>query len=56
MFGFGGKTEDSGLAKYRVKVSAEGSSSSVAVLDSAGKPETTANGKRIATLLLEDLR
>jgi outer membrane protein assembly factor BamC len=56
LFTFGSKKEDTGLAKYRVKVSAEGGSSTVAVLDSAGKAETTANGKRIATLLLEDLR
>ncbi len=32
MFGLGGKTEDTGLAKYRVKVSAEGTTSNVAVL------------------------
>jgi outer membrane protein assembly factor BamC len=56
MLNFGSKKDDSGLAKYRVKVSAEGNSSTVAVFDSAGKPETTANGKRIVTLLLEDLR
>jgi outer membrane protein assembly factor BamC len=56
LFTFGSKKDDTGLAKYRVKVSAEGSSSTVAVLDSAGKAETTANGKRIASLLLEDLR
>jgi len=51
-----GKKDESGLAKYRIKVSTEGNSSTVAVFDSAGKPETTANGKRIVTLLLEDLR
>jgi outer membrane protein assembly factor BamC len=56
MFSFGAKKDDSGLAKYRVKVSTEGNISNVAVFDSAGKPETTANGKRIVTLLLEDLR
>jgi outer membrane protein assembly factor BamC len=56
MFGFGGKKDDGGLAKYRVKVIAEGNVSNVAVFDSAGKPETTANGKRIVALLLEDLR
>ena len=52
----GSKKNDSGLAKYRVKVTAEGGSSTVAVLDSQGKPETTENGKRIVALLLEDLR
>ena len=52
----GGKKAETGLAKYRVKVTAEGSASTVAVLDSQGKPETTENGKRIVALLLEDLR
>jgi outer membrane protein assembly factor BamC len=57
MFSFGKKKgDDSGLAKYRVKVSTEGTATTVAVLDSQGKPETSDNGKRIANLLLEDLR
>jgi outer membrane protein assembly factor BamC len=56
MFSFGKKKDDTGLAKYRVKVSSEGTTSMVAVLDSQGKPETSDNGKRIANLLLEDLR
>ena len=56
MFSFGKKKDDTGLAKYRVKVTSEGQSSTVAVLDSQGRPETSENGKRIASLLLEDLR
>jgi outer membrane protein assembly factor BamC len=56
MFSFGKKKDDTGLAKYRVKVSTEGTTTTVAVLDSQGKPETSDNGKRIANLLLEDLR
>jgi len=56
MFSFGKKKDDTGLAKYRVKVTSEGQLSTVAVLDSQGRPETTENGKRIASLLLEDLR
>ena len=56
LFSFGRKKDDSGLAKYRVKVSSEGSTSTVAVLDSQGKPDSGAAGKRIAQLLLEDLR
>lgn len=56
MFSFGKKKDDTGLAKYRVKVTSEGQSSTVAVLDSQGRPETGENGKRIASLLLEDLR
>jgi outer membrane protein assembly factor BamC len=50
------KGDDSGLAKYRVKVAAEGNASTVAVLDSQGKAETGEAGKRIVNLLLEDLR
>ncbi len=54
---FSGRSkDDTGLAKYRVKVTAEGNVSTVAVLDSQGKPEGTENGKRIVALLLEDLR
>ena len=57
MFSFGRKKgDDTGLAKYRVKVSSEGATSMVAVLDSQGKTETGEAGKRIVNLLLEDLR
>jgi outer membrane protein assembly factor BamC len=56
MLSFGRKKDDGGLAKYRVKVAAEGNVSTVAVLDSAGKAETGEAGKRIVNLLLEDLR
>jgi len=57
LFSFGRKkNDDTGLAKYRVQVSSQGTTSTVAVLDSQGKPETSDNGKRIASLLLEDLR
>jgi outer membrane protein assembly factor BamC len=52
-----GKKDDSGLAKYRVKVTAEGgATSTVAVLDSTGKPESGEAGKRIVGLLLDDLK
>jgi len=50
------KTDPAALAKYRVKVNTEGTSTMVAVLDSQGKPETGDAGKRIVNLLLEDLR
>jgi outer membrane protein assembly factor BamC len=50
------KDDGAGLAKYRVKVSSQGTSSTVAVLDSQGKPEMGEAGKRIVNLLLEDLR
>jgi outer membrane protein assembly factor BamC len=56
MFSFGKKDDGAGLAKYRVKVTAEGSATStVAVLDSQGKPENGEAGKRIVSLLLDDL-
>jgi outer membrane protein assembly factor BamC len=57
LFSFGKKDEGGGLAKYRVKVTGEGSaSSSVAVQDSTGKPESGEAGQRIVALLLEDLK
>jgi outer membrane protein assembly factor BamC len=57
MLSFGRKKGDDGSpVKYRVKVASEGASSSVSVLDSQGKPENSDNGKRIAGLLLEDLK
>ena len=51
------KADPAALAKYRVKVNAEGTTTTtVAVLDSQGKAETGEAGKRIVNLLLEDLR
>ena len=50
------KDDEGGPAKYRVKVAAEAGSSTVAVLDSQGKPENGEAGKRIVALLLEDLK
>jgi outer membrane protein assembly factor BamC len=43
-------------ARYRVNVKAEGDRSVVAVLNDQGAPETGDAGKRIVTLLLEDLK
>ena len=42
--------------KYRVKVASEGTTSTVSVLDSQGGPENGEAGKRIASLLLDDLK
>ncbi|MEO8310034.1 MAG: outer membrane protein assembly factor BamC [Caldimonas sp.] len=57
MLNFARKKNDiASLAKYRVKVSSQGTTSTVAVLDSQGKPETGEAGTRIVKLLLEDLR
>ncbi len=53
---FAKKTADGSPVKYRVKVTGEGASSNVAVLDSEGKPENSDNGKRIVGLLLDDLK
>ena len=50
------KDSDGSPVKYRVKVTGEGTSSTVAVLDSQGKPENGEAGKRIASLLLDDLK
>ena len=57
LFSFGRKKDDTnGLAKYRVKVTSDGASSTVSVLDSQGKPENSENGKRIVGLLLDDMK
>ena len=53
---FSKKTDDGAPVKYRVKVTGEGTSSSVAVLDSQGKPENSDNGHRIIGLLLDGLK
>jgi outer membrane protein assembly factor BamC len=56
LFSFGRKKDDSGLAKYRLKITSENATSTVTVLDSQGKPENSDVGKQIARLLLEDLK
>ncbi len=56
VFSFGKKDDGAGLAKYRVRVTSEAATSTVTVLDSQGRPETGEAGKRIAALLLEDLK
>ena len=50
------KSDPAALAKYRVKVNSEGTTTTVAVLYSQGMAETGEAGKRIVNLLLEDLR
>ena len=56
--GFFGKKEDAsgGPARYRVTVKGDGDRSTVTVLNGAGAPENGDAGKRITTLLLEDLK
>ena len=49
--------EDSSPLRYRVKVAGDGAASStVAVLDPEGRPATNDSGRRIAALLLDDLK
>jgi outer membrane protein assembly factor BamC len=50
------KAGDANPIKYRVKVTAEGTSSTVTVLDSQGNADNGANSKRIVALLLDDLK
>ena len=57
MLNFGRKSEDtSTLARYRVSVKGEGAISTVTVLDAKGAPENGEAGKRIVSLLAEDLK
>jgi outer membrane protein assembly factor BamC len=53
---FGAKADTSGPARYRVLVKAEGERSTVSVLNNQGAPETGDAGKRIVSLLVEDLK
>ena len=56
LFSFGKKDDTSGLARYRVSVKGEGDRSTVSVLNNQGAPEVGEAGKRITTLLLEELK
>jgi outer membrane protein assembly factor BamC len=57
MFSFGRKKdEDTSLARYRVRVASEGATSTVTVQTAQGAPENGSTGKRIVSLLLEDLK
>jgi outer membrane protein assembly factor BamC len=56
LFSFGKKDDTSGLARYRVSVKGEGDRSTVSVLNNQGTPELGEAGRRITTLLLEELK
>ena len=57
LFSFGSKKETlGGPARYRVAVTGEGASSTVAVQDAKGAPESGDAGKRIIELLVDDLK
>jgi outer membrane protein assembly factor BamC len=56
MFSFGRTPQVDGLARYRVEVKSEGTVSTVAVQNQQGAPENSTIGKRISTLLLDELK
>ena len=56
LFSFGKKDDAGALARYRVAVKGEGERSTVSVLNNQGAPESGEAGKRITTLLLEELK
>ncbi len=56
LFSFGKKDDAIGVARYRVSVKSDGDRSTVAVLNSQGTPETGPAGRRIASLLVDDLK
>ena len=56
LFSFGKKEDPGALLRYRVAVKGEGDRSTVSVLNGQGAPENGDTGKRITTLLLEELK
>ncbi len=56
LFSFGKKKDPGALARYRVSVKSEGERSTVSVLNNQGAPESGEAGKRITTLLLDELK
>ena len=56
LFSFGKKTDGGNPTRYRVVVKGEGERSTVTVLDNQGAPENGEAGKRITTMLLDDLK
>jgi len=53
---WGDKTANQNAVRYRVAVQSSGDKTTVSVLTSAGAPENSENGRRIASLLLTELR
>jgi len=56
LFSFGKKDGLDGPAKYRVLVKGDGERSTVSVLNNQGAPENGEAGKRITSMLLDDLK
>ena len=56
IFSWGKKEEDGSPTRYRVSVKAQGDRSTVTILNNQGGPENGEAGKRITTMLLDDLK
>ena len=56
IFNFGKKNDTGNPTRYRVVVKSDGERSTVTVLNGQGAPENGDTGKRITSLLLEDLK
>lgn len=53
---FSRSSPNSAPLKYRIKVSSQGESTTVAVLNTSGAPETSANAQRIVQVIADDLK
>ncbi|MFZ3083251.1 outer membrane protein assembly factor BamC [Rhodoferax ferrireducens] len=53
---FGASKADAAPLKYRIAVVSQGASTTVSVLDAAGKPDTSANAQRIVNVIADDLK
>ena len=56
LFSFGNKKDGSSPARYRVTVKGDGERSTISIQTGEGAPENGDVGKRISTLLLDDLK
>ena len=56
LFSFGKSKEGSGPGRYRVALKADGERTNVAVQNAQGGPETSEIGRRIASLLVDELK
>lgn len=53
---FSGSTPEAAPLKYRVLVASKGGSTTVAILDASGQPDTSKNAPRILNLIADDLK
>ncbi|MBT2324450.1 outer membrane protein assembly factor BamC [Variovorax paradoxus] len=56
LFTFGGSGKTDAPLKYRIMVKGQGETSTVAVLNESGAPETSANAQRIVQVIADDLK